>query len=87
MATRRMDRLSRCATAISRTHKPMTNLATNLLYYGDNLDILRYDLPHAAVDLIYLDPPSTQTATTHLIFRDESGNATTAQLLAFEESR
>ena len=35
----------------------MTDLATNALYYGDNLDILRRYLPDAAVDLVYLDPP------------------------------
>ena len=35
----------------------MTDLATNVLYYGDNLDILRRYLPDAAVDLVYLDPP------------------------------
>jgi hypothetical protein len=29
---------------------------TNVLYYGDSLDILRRYLPDAAVDL-YLDPP------------------------------
>ena len=36
----------------------MTDLATNVLYYGDNLDILRRYLPDAAVDLVYLDPPT-----------------------------
>jgi hypothetical protein len=46
----------------------MTDLAINLLYYGDNLDILRRYLPDAALDLVYLDPPA----------------ATDAQLLAFE---
>jgi len=35
----------------------MNELATNVLYYGDNLDILRRYLPDASVDLIYLDPP------------------------------
>jgi hypothetical protein len=30
---------------------------TNVLYYGDNLDILRRYLPDAAVDLVYLEPP------------------------------
>jgi site-specific DNA-methyltransferase (adenine-specific) len=35
----------------------MTELATNVLYYGDNLDILRRYLPDASVDLIYVDPP------------------------------
>jgi hypothetical protein len=29
----------------------------NLLYYGDNLPILRDHLASASVDLIYLDPP------------------------------
>jgi hypothetical protein len=32
----------------------MTDLATNVLYYGDNLDILRRYLPDAAVDLVCL---------------------------------
>ena len=30
----------------------MTDLATNVLYYGDNLDILRRYLPDASVDQI-----------------------------------
>ena len=34
---------------------------TNVLYYGDNLDILRRYLPDAAVDLVYLDPPFNST--------------------------
>jgi hypothetical protein len=37
----------------------MTDLATNVLYYSDNLDIPRRYLPDAAVDLVYLDPPAT----------------------------
>ena len=31
---------------------------TNVLYYGDNLDILPRNLPDAGVDLLYLDSPS-----------------------------
>jgi DNA modification methylase len=64
----------------------MTDLATNLLYYGDNLDILRRYLPDAAVDLVYLDPPFNSNRDYNVIFRDESGNATDAQLLAFEDT-
>ena len=45
-------------------------MQTNVLYYGDNLDILRRYLPDATVDLVYLDPPC----------------ATDAQLLAFEDT-
>ena len=33
----------------------MTDLATNVLYYGDNLNILRRYLPDAAVDQVHLD--------------------------------
>ena len=56
----------------------MTDLATNVLYYGDNLDSLRRYLPDAAVDLVYLDPPFNSNRDYNVIFRDESGNATDA---------
>ena len=52
----------------------MTDLATNVLYYGDNLDILRRYLPDAGVDLVYLDPPFNSNRDHNVIFRDESGN-------------
>ena len=64
----------------------MTDMQTNVLYYGDNLDILRRYLPDAAVDLVYLDPPFNSNRDYNVIFRDESGNATDAQLLAFEDT-
>ena len=31
-------------------------MQTNVLYYGDNLDILLRYLPDASVDLVHLDP-------------------------------
>jgi len=31
--------------------------SANLLYYGDNLDILRRYIQDESVDLVYLDPP------------------------------
>ena len=37
--------------------------ATNKLYFGDNLKILREYVPDAGVDLIYLDPPFNSSAT------------------------
>ncbi len=58
----------------------MPDFATNVLSYGDNLDILRRYLPDAAVDLVELDPPFNSNRP------DESGNATDAQLLAFEDT-
>jgi len=63
----------------------MTDLPTNVLYYGDNLDSLRRYLPETCVDLVYLDPPYSNREY-NVIFRDESGNATAAQLLAFEDT-
>ncbi len=42
--------------------------------------------PDAGVDLVYLDPPLNSDRDDNVIVRDESGNATDAQLLAFEDS-
>ncbi len=63
----------------------MLDLATNVLYYGDNLDILRRYLPDASVDLVYLDPPFNSNRDYNVIFRDESGYRSDAQRLAFED--
>ena len=55
-------------------HEPMTlDLASNVLYNGNNLDILRRYLLHAYVDLVYLDPPFNSRRDDNVIFRDESG--------------
>ena len=58
----------------------MPDLATNVLYSGDNLDILRRYPPDAGVDLVYLDPPFNSNRDYNVIFRGESGKATDAQL-------
>jgi len=47
--------MQQCQRRKAHAGGPMTVLATNVLYYGDNLDILRRYLPDASVDLIYLD--------------------------------
>ena len=39
-------------------------METNVLYYGDNLDILRRYIPAESVDLVYLDPPFAAGLTT-----------------------
>ncbi|MEX0629476.1 MAG: hypothetical protein WEE67_03450 [Chloroflexota bacterium] len=64
----------------------MTELATNVLSSGDNLDILRHYLPDASVDLVDLDPPFTSNRDSNVIVNDESGNRSDAQLLAFEDT-
>ena len=64
----------------------MSELPTNVLYYGDNLDILRRYIPDASVDLVYLDPPFNSNRDYNVIFKDESGRKSDAQLLAFEDT-
>jgi site-specific DNA-methyltransferase (adenine-specific) len=59
---------------------------TDVLYYGDNLDILRRYIPDESVDLVYLDPPFNSNADYNVIFKDESGRSTDAQILAFEDT-
>jgi site-specific DNA-methyltransferase (adenine-specific) len=59
---------------------------TNVLYYGDNLDILRRYIPDESVDLVYLDPPFNSNRAYNVIFKDESGRKSDAQLLAFEDT-
>jgi DNA modification methylase len=62
---------------------------TNVLYYGDNLDILRHEptyVPPESVDLIYLDPPFNSNAAYSVIFKDESGRGSDAQMMAFDDT-
>jgi site-specific DNA-methyltransferase (adenine-specific) len=59
---------------------------TNALYYGDNLSILRDFIPDASVDLVYLDPPFNSNRDYNLIFKDQSGKESDAQILAFEDT-
>lgn len=60
----------------------------NVLYYGDNLDILRNHayFPNECVDLIYLDPPFNSARSYNVLFKDESGRASEAQITAFEDT-
>ena len=58
----------------------------NRLYFGDNLDILRENVPDESVDLIYLDPPFNSNATYNVLFRERSGEDSAAQITAFEDT-
>ena len=35
----------------------MTDILSNQLYHGDNLELLREKIENQSIDLIYLDPP------------------------------
>src|SRR5712692_8803008 len=58
----------------------------NTLFYGDNLDILRQYIPDQSVDLIYLDPPFNSNRNYNVLFKDESGTESEAQITAFEDT-
>jgi site-specific DNA-methyltransferase (adenine-specific) len=62
--------------------KPITE---NTLYYGDNLFILRDHIPNESVDLIYLDPPFNSNRSYNVLFKDEHGTESEAQIEAFED--
>ena len=59
-------------------------LETNVLYYGDNLDVLRKHIPQESVDLIYLDPPFNSNRSYNVLFKESSGVGSEAQIEAFE---
>lgn len=64
----------------------VTELKTNVLYYGDNLDILRKHIPDESIDLIYLDPPFSSQADYNVLFREPTGELSEAQIRAFSDT-
>lgn len=46
----------------------------NLLYYGDDLDILRRYIKDETVDLVYPDPPCNSNATYNVLFSEHNGS-------------
>lgn len=59
---------------------------TNVLYYGDNLEILRDHIPDNSIDLVYLDPPFNSKATYNVLFKEPGGKSSEAQISAFEDT-
>lgn len=58
----------------------------NTLYYGDNLKVLRDYIASESVDLIYLDPPFNSSRSYNVLFKDESGRESDAQIKAFDDT-
>jgi site-specific DNA-methyltransferase (adenine-specific) len=58
----------------------------NVLYYGDNLDILRRYIRDESVDLVYLDPPFNSSADYNVLFAEQDGTRAAAQIKAFEDT-
>ncbi|MFZ2349389.1 MAG: DNA methyltransferase [Candidatus Bipolaricaulis anaerobius] len=64
----------------------MTDGWKNKLYFGDNLPILREYVPDESVDLIYLDPPFNSKATYNVLFAEQNGTRSQAQIKAFDDT-
>src|SRR6187399_2284330 len=58
----------------------------NLLYYGDNLDVLRRYVADESVDLVYLDPPFNSKADYNVLFAEQDGSRAAAQIKAFGDA-
>src|SRR5579871_1914409 len=58
----------------------------NALFCGDNREVLSRFIPDESVDLIYLDPPFKSDQNYNLLFKDKSGELSTSQILAFEDT-
>ncbi len=58
----------------------------NTLYFGDNLDILRRYVGDESVDLIYLDLPFNSNQAYNVIFEEENGSGSGAQIQAFDDT-
>lgn len=59
---------------------------TNILYYGDNLHVLREHIADESVDLIYLDPPFNSNANYNILFKSPDGSDSDAQINAFDDT-
>ncbi|MCK5564067.1 MAG: restriction endonuclease [Planctomycetes bacterium] len=61
-------------------------MADNKLYYGDNLVILREHVQDESVDLVYLDPPFNSNQNYNVLFAEQDGQRSAAQIQAFEDT-
>lgn len=58
----------------------------NQLWFGDNLEVLRRNVPTASVDLVYLDPPFNSDANYNVLFSTPDDNKPSAQAEAFRDT-
>ena len=61
-------------------------MAENVLYYGDNLHVLRRHIKDESVDLVYLDPPFNSNQSYNVLFAEKDGSDAAAQIEAFEDT-
>lgn len=58
----------------------------NTLYFGDNLEVLRRYLKDESVDLVYLDPPFNSDQNYNVLFQEQDGSRSAAQIHAFQDT-
>ncbi|MEI6315305.1 MAG: DNA methyltransferase [Syntrophus sp. (in: bacteria)] len=58
----------------------------NLLYYGDNLDVMRRHIKDETVDLVYLDPPFNSNTNYNVLFAEKDGSKAASQIQAFSDT-
>jgi DNA modification methylase len=63
----------------------MSDAKPSILFYGDNLDVLRRHVADESVDLVYLDPPFSSNADYNVLFREHDEGAA-AQVQAFTDT-
>src|SRR6476469_9688352 len=64
--------------------RPMAQ--SEALFYGDNLDVLRTYVSDESVDLVYLDPPFNSNADYNVLFAEQDGSRSAAQVKAFGDT-
>jgi site-specific DNA-methyltransferase (adenine-specific) len=62
-----------------------TPLTPNKLYFGDNLQVMRTHIANASGDLIYLDLPFKSNQDYNVLFAEQDGTRSAAQIKAFED--
>ena len=68
------------------TERECSLVKENALYYGDNLDVMRRYLKDETVDLIYLDPPFNSSQDYNVLFAEQDGTRSAAQIKAFGDT-
>lgn len=61
-------------------------MSENILFFGDNLEVMREHLPDAFVDLAYLDPPFNSQKAYNVLFEEPNGRKSQAQTQVYEDS-
>jgi len=58
----------------------------NMLYYGDNIEILPRYIKDESIDLVYLDPPFNSNQDYNVLFKEQDGTRAASQIRAFEDT-